>query len=484
MHYPRGFNSNQEKRQTTITLVRPPVFLNMNAHPLNIGYIYAMLSKEKYQRVFFVDGEKIATRYARKKDYANRDSNNQLWLEISNKILSSKPDVVAFSCYSVSITATQYIIQMLRDLHKYKGQIWAGGIHPTTCPSEMLSNIDGLDGVVVGEGEITFKAVCRAVHFREDISNIKGIAYRKGGKIKINEPRQLMQNMDELPLPSRTFSDNYTYNGHIIMTSRGCPFDCDFCDSKNIWTRCARFRSGEHVAKEIESIASLGVKSIGLRDDTFTLKKKHVENICKSIKNKNLTELKYSVGSRIDTIDDDMISLLKDMNVKTVTFGVETGSNVVQKRIRKNLDVSTVVPTVLKTNKAGIRTITFFMLGHPQETEAEINETCKLLRELSKYCSKRNFISINITCPYPGTGYWDYSVIKYGKPVDFYNESYKYYHQTKSCVNLTNMDDNLFSEYISRIRKFANIVNLRHKIYTAITDPTLLLSKARERICR
>jgi radical SAM superfamily enzyme YgiQ (UPF0313 family) len=431
----------------------------MNSYPLNIGYIHASLTSEKYCKVSFLDGEMVGKKHVRDKEQINKDPRHPMWKEISRGILSAKPDLVAFSCYSISMTATKYITDILRK-ENYRGQIWAGGIHPTNCPVETLENILGLDGVVMGEGEVTVRELCKVLNNNDDsaLSEIKGIAYRKKGEIKINDQRPLIKNMDEMPIPTRNFAEAYTYTDHIVLTSRGCPFLCDFCDSKTMWGRRVRYRSTEHVLNEIKSIASLGVRTIGLRDDTFTLNKKHVENICRSIKDMNLNTLSYTVGSRIDTMSDDMIALLKEMNVKMVTFGVETGSPAIQRKIKKNLNIDKVVPVVQKTNQAGIKTITFLMVGHPGETKEDLQHTTALIRKLAKHC-KDNLIEINITCPYPGTGYWDYAVKKHGNFIDFYTESYKLYHQARPLVNLTDMESDEFYSYVKKIRRLVDFKN-------------------------
>lgn len=463
-----------------IVLVRPTTFINMKEYPLNIGYIYASLKQENSFEVSFIDGEQIGLKYIKDRDIIVKTPRHILWKSIVNRIFESNPDIIAFSCYSISMTTTKYITDIIRS-EGFKGQIWAGGIHPTTCPSETLENIEGLNGVVIGEGERTFIEVCRAIYNNASLSDIKGIAYKDNGTVKINENRQLIEDLDTLPMPFRDFPE-YSYSNHIILSSRGCPFGCDFCDSKSIWGRRARFRSGEHVTREIEEIAQKGQKIIGIRDDTFTLRKKHVEDICRSLKNKNLDKrIKLNVGSRIDTMDNEMLVLLKRMNVDFVTFGVETGSSAMQKKIKKNLDISTVVPTIKKTSDAGIRSVTFFMVGHPGETENDINDTYLLIKELSKYCGKRNFISINIVCPYPGTGYWNYATSKYGNFIDFYKKSFNYSHQSKPFVNITNMENDVFNNQITRIIRLANSCNIKYKIYTAISNPTLTARKIKER---
>ncbi len=467
-------------KKMNITLVKPPTFINMNSHPLNIGYIFTALSIEKNFQVDFVDGDKLALKYKKEKDEIYRDQGHIMWREISQEILKTAPDIIGFSCYSLSMTATKYIVQYL-EKNNFKKDIWAGGIHPTVCPSETLENIPRLNGVVIGEGEISFKEVCKAIYNGDAFANIKGIAYRENGKIKINERRPLIEDMDELCIPSRTFSNKYCYKDHIVMSSRGCPFVCDFCDSHEMWTRRVRYISSAHVCKEIESIASLGVKSVRFADDTFTQSKKHVERVCKSIKDNHLDQLRYTCGSRIDTIDNEMLSLLKIINMDSISFGVETGSPIVQKRIKKNLNIDTVVPTIIKANKAGFRTLTHFMLGHPGETREEIEDTFSLIKALSKFC-KDNIIYINIVCPYPGTGYWEYAIKRQGEFINFYNDGYKYYHQSRPLVNITNMEDQVLNSCINRIRHFAEIRNIRYKFLTALKNPSLLFLKIKERL--
>ena len=461
-----------------VTLVRPTTFLNMNTHPLNIGYIHASLSSEDYLNLSFVDGDTIGLKYHRAGLAINENPYHPMWKQITREISATKPDMIAFSCYSLSMTATKYITNILRE-EGFAGQIWAGGIHPTTCPSETLENIDGLDGVMMGEGEVTVKEICKALHNHEPLSGVTGIAFKQGGEIKINPARTMIANLDDLPNPTRDFAGKYAYPEHVMLTSRGCPFNCAFCDSKNMWTRTARYRSGEHVVKEIKTIAQTGMKTIGIRDDIFTLHFRHVAAVTKAIVDNKLDNLTYGVGSRIDTMRKDMISYLKQMNVNVATFGVETGSPTVQKRIIKDVDVSAVVPTILKTNEAGIRTVTFFMLGHPGETVEDINHTYSLIRDLSKHCGRRNAISLNIVCPYPGTGYWHDAEKKYDglEFIDFYKNSYKYYHQAKPFVNITAMEDEVFYEQIDRVKRLGNRAIMKYRFRTAVDNPSLLAKK-------
>jgi radical SAM superfamily enzyme YgiQ (UPF0313 family) len=458
-----------------VVIVRPATFLNADFHPLNIGYIFQSIVDIKNINVFFVDGEQVALKYRKNRDVVIKTPSHTMWKEISNEILAYKPDIIAFSCYTISMTSVKYIIDNL-CADNYSGYIVAGGIHPTVSAIETLERLPGLDIVVIGEGDVTFKKLCEAVLNKLPLSEVDGIAYKKDGKIEICKKREMIKSLDSLPLPERRFSGSYIYNNHVILTSRGCPFVCDFCDSKNMWTRKVRYRSGEHVAAEILDITKLGVKFIGLKDDTFTLNLSHVEGVCKAIVDKNLNKFSYAVGSRIDTMNKECLLLLKKMNVQALTFGVETGSPELQKRIHKNLDVDTVVPVIERVNKAGISSTSFIMLGHPGESEDNINDTYALIRELGKKC-KNNVVDVNIVCPYPGTGYWDYATKKYGKFIDFYKDSLTYHHESKFFVNMTNMSDERFNYHINRIMKLIKSYRLQFRIHNILTNPGLSLHK-------
>lgn len=462
-----------------VTLVRPTTFINSVSHPLNLSYVYSSLATEPYVDLDYVDGERFGLKYFRKRNAVNVTAGHPMWRELAAAILHTRADMIGFSCYSLSMTGTKFVIDILRQ-EGFKGQIWAGGIHPTTDPNGTLTNIPGLNGVVISEAEITIKELCGALYRHEPLRNVAGIAYKENGAIVRTPGRPFIEDLDTLPIPTRTFGTGQNLFGeHLMLTSRGCPFACDFCDSKNVWTRRVRYRSGKHVAREIRSIANLGVRYVGLRDDIFGMHIDHVAGVAKAIRDAGLDAVSYTVGSRIDTMRGDMLSLLKSMNVDQITFGVETGSPSVQKRIIKEVDAAEVVPTVERTNKAGIRTITFFMLGHPGETEQEINETFQMIRDLSRHCNRRNAISINIVCPYPVTGYWTYAVAKRGQFVDFFKDSHRYYHQALPFVNITEMEDEVFHDYIMRIRKYANSVNLRYKMYSVLERPWLLGQRAK-----
>jgi radical SAM superfamily enzyme YgiQ (UPF0313 family) len=180
-------------------------------------------------------------------------------------------------------------------------------------------------------------------------------------------------------------------------------------------------------------------------------------------------------------MNDDMLKMLKRMNVEMSTFGVETGSAAVQDRIEKGVKIEDVIPTIEKTNKAGIRSITFFMLGHPDETEKEMDESVRLIKELAASCPM-NLISINTVCPYPGTHYWYKAVEKHGEFIDFFTEGYRFYHQASPFTNISNIDQDTYQHRTEQIKRMVNRLNMKNRARMAVRNPSLVYRKIKKEI--
>jgi anaerobic magnesium-protoporphyrin IX monomethyl ester cyclase len=454
-----------------IVLCRPPVFFGGGSHPLNIAYIFAALSDAGFD-TYFVDGDRFALTAPR---YAIKEANidhNPIWSDLASLILRQQPDLIGFSSYTVSLYAVYLLSEALRA-QGYTGQIWAGGVHPTTEPVQLLQHMPGVDGVVVGEGEETIVELARALADGEKLDGVTGIVYRNGSGIERSLSRPLMSDLGKLPIPTRRFNRGLIYDGHSIMTSRGCPFNCHFCDSKNIWTRKARYRPADHVVNEVEDLVSHGITSVRFCDDIFAMYKKHVAEIADEMEQRGFTNLDVSVGSRIDTMSDFMIEQLTRINTRTVSFGIETGSQRLQNQIEKNIDLSIVIPILQKVDRLGIRSHTFFMIGHPGETAEDIDESMRLIREIAKAC-KYNTTEVNTVCPYPSTPYWTAMLDKSpdGSPfIDVYRDSYKYNHQGLPLVNLTALDYDDFVERSRRMRALVRNNNMRSIFRYVYTNP-------------
>ncbi len=290
----------------------------------------------------------------------------------------------------------------------------AGGPLPTLYPEEYL---EAFDFVCVGEGEETMLELVQASEKGLDLSKVRGICFRaeNGGgtsmELAVRTPtRPPTSNLDLIPFPARDLYDNAAYQDYFskrfgrketsIITTRGCPFDCDFC-SRPIFSRTFRARSAENVVRELEDISRLGYDWVWFSDDCFTLSTKRVLEVCEGMKTRHL-DLKWECLSRVDTFNLDMANAMKSAGCRRVFFGIESGDDGILKEMRKQITVSDVRRAVEVGVKAGLETAGFFIVGYPGEDDSTILRTVRLATELPL-----DYVSFSLPYPIPGTGLYN-----------------------------------------------------------------------------
>ena len=490
-----------------VTIIRPPFYALWGqsiTHPLNIGYIVASLEQEGHV-VAMVDGELLRLPNKSGKNLATSfkqlfapprlseksshfmeqimtNSSHHLWASLTQQVVATEPEAIGISCYSTTMTATRILVDRLKK--QLPGvPIFCGGIHPTAMPLQTLRELPEVDYLVVGEGELTVKELIDCIGSGgRNINSIQGVGYRDSGRLILNPPRPLVDDLDSLPFPKRVFGDGAYYAAHVIITSRGCPYDCNFCASKVMWSRKVRYRAVENVVDELRQLKNLGLHSVRIGDDTFTLSKKRVMDWCDEVEKNNLNGLSYSIGSRADTIDQEMAMRLRSVNVTSVSLGIESGSPRIQRVIKKNLDLRKAAETVFMLNKHGIYTDCYFMIGHPSETKEDVNLTINLIKKLNH--SPRNRIELNIVCPYPGTELW--SLAKDWASSLSIDEWYSIFHQSKPAVNLTAMSDDELIDSIDKSYKAITFHDIKARIrlasHISVTNPKDFIGKMKSRL--
>jgi anaerobic magnesium-protoporphyrin IX monomethyl ester cyclase len=291
----------------------------------------------------------------------------------------------------------------------------AGGPLPTIDPSSFL---DVFDVSVIGEGELTMLELVRA-GVDGDFGSIDGIVFKKGGRppaktpspnpgdLVYTAPREPIHDLNSMPSPARDLYDNQGYMGHYrrngkpsttsMMTSRGCPFNCDFC-SKPVFGESFRQRSPENVTAEVQEILSLGYERVFFQDDCFTLSPGWVSSFCHEISSRGV-EFEWECLSRVDSLTDELAREMRKAGCRRVFFGLESGSDEVLKIMNKSITVERARSAVLATSEAGIETGAFFILGYPGETDETILETIKFAVSLPL-----DYLSFSLPYPIPGTG--------------------------------------------------------------------------------
>ena len=261
--------------------------------------------------------------------------------EALRKIINSKPRIIGIqSMYSMK----EKSLELAELLKAHCELLVAGGALPTTEPEAFLENFDV---AVIGEGEQTMLELVNQFIKDGDLSQVKGIAYREKstGQIKRTPQRGLNGDLNTFPSPSRELFDNDAYKEYYskkfgytttaIMTSRGCPFSCDFC-SKPVFGNEFRARTAVHVADEIEEVISLGYSRIWFADDCFTLDRSFLIGICDEIIKRGL-KIGWECLSRVDTLDSETADKMKQAGCIRMFFGIESGNDSILTLMKKQI---------------------------------------------------------------------------------------------------------------------------------------------------
>jgi len=333
--------------------------------------------------------------------------------ETAERIINSQAKYIGFT----SVTSTIPLVCKVSSLVRARNGnsvIFVGGPHVTFAATETLKDCQAIDIVVRGEGERTASELVKKMEAGEDIAGIKGITFRKGGQIAENPDRELIEDIDDIPLPARHLLPIYLYSPSAldnlgfkgskyatIITARGCPNKCVFCSSAAFWKRI-RARTPENVVDELAKLVErYGVKHVEFLDDTLILSKERMERICHLILERNL-HIKWSCYARINHVTAELVSLMKKSGCKFIQFGVESGNQEILDRVQKNITLEQVRIAAKIVRRAGIKLMCFFMIGLPGDTEETVRQTIEFAKEL-----KPNFALFCITTPFPGTNLYE-----------------------------------------------------------------------------
>lgn len=342
--------------------------------------------------------------------------------------IKKKPICVGIS----TMTGTQIFFaleaaKIVRKISSFEIPIIWGGPHPSILPEQTLKS-QYVDIVCVGEGELTFEELVNNLHVNKPLKDVKGILYKISDRVFMNEPRPLMDIETLLPVPWELINvedyihpDMYLKNSprtlDIGQTSRGCPFNCGFCNSATLRQRKWRSMSIEKSLTTIlEPIKKFNLTGIWIRDDEFYINTERVIKICEGIINSGLKIKWYTSGTRIDLFNkssDELLSLLKRSGAYTLKFGAESGSNRILNLMNKGIDRESTLKSNLKAKNHNIIPAFALMIGFPTETFKEINETIDMAFELKKNNPAVQMETIAVYTALPSTPLFEIA-LKYG----------------------------------------------------------------------
>ncbi len=285
-----------------------------------------------------------------------------------------------------------------------------GGPLPIFIDDEMLRS-GSADFIVRGEGEITFPALLETIEKGGDPAGVEGISYFKDGKTVRNEAREVIADLDTLPMPARHLIDleaykqaGFKYGGirpiTVISTSRGCPYDCSFCLTPQISGRQWRERSAESIIKELEELYhTYGYRAIAVCDDNFTVSPKRAIEVANMIIERKMDIWWWCLSSPdILLKNEQMIEKMAESGLKTVYMGVESASPETLKEFKKNLKQDTAQRAVDLLRKNNVQIFASYILGSMNDTVGSIFKTIKMAKKLDAGVAQ-----FTIMTPYPGT---------------------------------------------------------------------------------
>jgi anaerobic magnesium-protoporphyrin IX monomethyl ester cyclase len=327
-------------------------------------------------------------------------------IDLEKLIAEEAPEIIGFSVLTFNLLNCMEVCNVIRKCSPHS-KICFGGWHPTLYPKETLE-LGCADYIVIGEGEMTFSELV-ALHenkrhnFDEELGKIKGLGYKtQKGEMTLNASRKLMSNLDDLPFPAYDLVDTSKYSnllactGHVvnIMTSRGCPQKCVFCDLRRT---SYRFRSPANIMEEVKFWADKGTREFFIQDDNFTINRKRTLEFCRLLTDADLG-IKYKISSRVDYIDDELMHHLKKSGCYRIYFGVESGSQEVLDYLEKGITVEQIKKAFSLAQKYGIDRCAYIMIGAPLERREDINMTLRLVKDI-----KPQHLHCSVCTPMPKT---------------------------------------------------------------------------------
>lgn len=362
--------------------------------PLGLGYIAAVLEKANCE-VQIIDANVLRMPASGVVDLVDK----------------VRPDIVGISTNIVTCLSSFNLVKLL---HKRlnKSQIIMGGPYPTSLPEYNLRNSDAR-AVVIGEGEQTAKEIVENIRQdRHPYKSVPGVAFKEDSHIIKNEPRRLIEDIDRISFPAyHLFPDIGRYKSRArqkpvasIITSRGCPYQCVYCN-KGVFGSRIRMRSAENVMEEIDYfVKKYKVRQIDILDDNFTANVNRAERIFDL-----LIERRYNLsiniqnGVRADGLNQSLIKKMRRAGVFKLGFGVESGDENILKLIKKNLDLEQVIKATGWAKKEGITVYGNFMIGLPGDTAESMEKTIDFSIKMNPDVA--NFM---ITIPFPGTEIYEW----------------------------------------------------------------------------
>lgn len=363
--------------------------------PLGLAYVAAALERNGFQIEIF-------------DNYLLERPIEEVKLEVEKR----SPEIVGITCSSLTYAKCVETAKAVKEACP-SCKVVVGGPHPSYMPQTMLQHKE-IDYVVIGEGEQAMAKLADSVVKGEEdriIAKIPGVACRLDGEMVRNAP-EFISDLDTVPFPARHLLPMQMYDRALNYVNvkpvdtmsiiRGCPYECAYCETRELWGTTCRAFSPQRVVEEIKHMVErYGSKGIYFVGDNFTTNKNRTAKLCRLIK-VNKLDLKWTCETRADLISKELLVDMKSAGCQTIFFGLESGSPQIQQKLNKKIDLLEVERTFELCRQVGIRTATSFMLGIPGETIGDMKATFKFAKNL-----RADWCQFNIYVACPGSKLYD-----------------------------------------------------------------------------
>ena len=322
--------------------------------------------------------------------------------KIEELLEKKKYDIVGITVMTFTLLDALKVARIVKKTNKNTRLVF-GGPHVHIFPDETI-HLPDVDYLVLGEGEQTFKELLDHIDDTKKLKTIRGLVFKENGGVVNTGLRDFIQDLDELPFPARHLTPYRKYSSLLarrtpvttMMTSRGCPYKCSFCDRPQLGKKF-RARSAQNVVDEMEECVKMGIHEFIIYDDTFTINKQRVKEICAEIIRRKL-DIGWDIRARVDSVDESLLEKLKRAGCRGIHYGVESGTTKILKILNKRITIPEIEEAFSMTKKQGIMTLAYFMIGNPTETEEDILKTIEFAKKLDP-----DFIHLTIFTPFPAT---------------------------------------------------------------------------------
>ena len=301
-----------------------------------------------------------------------RDLPYQLGIESFQSFLAGSSRILGISCMVSMLPFVLLGTKRFKESHP-DHTIILGGPGPSGVAEAIMESMPWIDGVGRGEGEVTLVEVVRALRCGESLASIPGITHRDGSGVRRNPRRERIRDLDCLPFPAYDRVDMGSYSNISIVSGRGCPYRCAFCDVGPLWDNRTCFRSIENVIAELDLLKNrYGQSRVNVADDTFDLRRDRAEDFCREVGGLGI---RWTCLARVDLMDDSLLDRMAKAGCDAVFLGIESGSDAVLAKINKRFTIREATEKAELATRYMKKVITSYIWGFPFETMDDFKST-------------------------------------------------------------------------------------------------------------